>query len=59
MWRGAGHPESLEPEEWLRFFLICGSIVRPIELAYLDYAAGRPLGWSRADRYLLVLKTGC
>jgi len=40
MWRGADHPESLEPEEWLRFFLICGSIVRPIELAYLDYAAG-------------------
>jgi len=40
MWRGADHPESLQPEEWLRFFLICGSIVRPIELAYMDYAAG-------------------
>lgn len=40
MWRGSDHPETLEPEEWLRFFLICGSIVRPIELAYLDYAAG-------------------
>ena len=39
MWRGADHPESLDQEEWLRFFLICGSIVRPIELAYMDYEA--------------------
>ena len=41
MWRGADHPESLDPKEWLRFFLVCGSIIRPIELAYLDYEAGR------------------
>ena len=37
MWRGAENPDNLTPEEWLRFFLICSSIVRPIELAYMDY----------------------
>ena len=41
MWQAADHPDSLSAEQWQRFFLICSSIVRPIELGFLDYEAGR------------------
>lgn len=41
MWRGAEQPHTLDHIEWQRFFLICASIVRPIELAFMDYEAGR------------------
>ncbi len=41
MWRGAEQPHSLDETEWQRFFLICASIIRPIELGFLDYEAGR------------------
>lgn len=41
MWQGAANPDSLSIHEWQRFFLICASIVRPLELGFLDYEAGR------------------
>ena len=41
MWRGAEQPQSLDEIEWQRFLLMCASIIRPMELAFLDYEAGR------------------
>lgn len=41
MWRGAEQPQNLDETEWQRFFLICASIIRPIELGFMDHEAGR------------------
>ncbi|NND82070.1 MAG: hypothetical protein HKN50_06560 [Gammaproteobacteria bacterium] len=41
LWKGAADPDSLNEVEWQRFFLVCAAIVRPLELSFLDYEAGR------------------
>jgi hypothetical protein len=41
MWRGATNPEQLSNEEKQRYILLMGGVVRPLELAYIDYQAGR------------------
>ena len=40
-WKGAFSPDELDEDEWKRYFLLLGSMLRPIEIAFLDYQAGR------------------
>lgn len=40
LWRGAESPDALSDKEWQRFFLICNSIVRSNEVAFIDYRNG-------------------
>ena len=40
-WKGAFSPDELDEAEWKRYFLLLGSMLRPIEIAFLDYQAGR------------------
>jgi len=41
MWVGAHDPEQLSEEEKQRYILLLGGVVRPIELAFVDYNEGR------------------
>ena len=40
-WRGAATPESLDSNEWQRFYFIVNAVIRPIELGFLDHVEGR------------------
>ena len=41
LWNGAANPEQLSEDELQRFVLIVAGIIRPVELAFIDYQEGR------------------
>ncbi|MDD9890877.1 MAG: hypothetical protein OXU30_11110 [Gammaproteobacteria bacterium] len=51
LWKGAADPECLTTEEFQRFIIMVGSVVRPTELAFLDFQEGRMSEklWSARD----------